>query len=60
MRWFLEKINKIGKFVDKFTKINTKRHKLVKLEMIWERNTRTDTNEIRKKNKNMFLKPPLY
>lgn len=60
MRWFLEKINKIGKFVDKFTKINIKRHKLVKLEMIWERNTRTDTNEIRKKNKNMFLKPPLY
>lgn len=60
MRWFLEKINKIGKFVDKFTKINTKRHKLVKLEMIWERNTRTDTNEIQKKNKNMFLKPLLY
>lgn len=60
MRWFLEKINKIGKFVDKFTKINTKRHKLVKLEMIWERNTRTDTNKIQKKNKNMFLKPPLY
>lgn len=49
MRWFLEKINKIVKFVDKFTKINTKRHKLVKLEMIWERNTRTDTNEIQKK-----------
>lgn len=60
MRWFLEKINKIGKFVDKFTKINTKRHKLVKLEMFGKETLEQIPMKFGKKNKNMFLKPPLH
>lgn len=47
MRWFLKKINKIGKFVDKFTKTNTKKTQISKIRNDLG-NTRTDTIEIQK------------
>lgn len=55
MRWFLEKINKIGKPLAKFTKINTEKTQISKIRNELG-DIRTDTNGIQKNHKNMFFK----